>query len=144
MDFNLTAADRSLVAAAERARQHAHAPISNYSVGAAVLGEAGQVWTGCNVENIILGLSCCAEVVAVYKAVSEGARSFDTVAVVTSSSPPAAPCGSCRQVLAAWGVTRVVIANDHGDAEGIYLDSLLPRFFDLKLEDIKTGRPDHP
>jgi cytidine deaminase len=69
--------------------------------------------------------------VALFKAISEGYRSFETVAVVTQGSPAAAPCGSCRQMLKSWSVERVLIAGLDGDVEVVSLDSLLPRFFHL-------------
>lgn len=139
MAFEVNEDDRELVALAATARGNAHAPISYYQVGAALRNVDGETWSGCNVENIILGLSSCAEVVAVHKGVSEGARRFDTVAVVTDSSPPAAPCGSCRQMLFSWGVSRVILANTHGEIRGVHLDDLLPMAFRLRPEDIRRG-----
>ena len=120
-----------LVKAARTALNNAHAPYSGYKVGAALLCTDGTVFTGCNVEHIVLALTCCAEQVAVFKAVSEGARDLREVAVFTQSSPPAAPCGSCRQMLDAWGVERVVLNNPHGERVETTLDALLPMRFTL-------------
>lgn len=78
-------------------RERAYAPYSNYSVGAAVLGKSGRVYTGCNVENASFGLTCCAERSAIFKAISEGEREFDAIAVATANG--GSPCGACRQVL---------------------------------------------
>lgn len=124
--------DDALVAAAVDARTRAFAPISNYRVGAALRTADGTVVQGCNVENILLGLTCCAEKVAVFKGVSDGITEFVEVAVVTVSSPPAAPCGSCRQLMATWGVQRVICANLEGERFVVDMDELLPHRFLLK------------
>jgi len=79
-------------------------------VGAAVLTQDGSVFTGANVENASYGLSHCAERVAIHKAVSEGHRTITTVAVVVVGEEPAMPCGACRQVMAEFGVRRVIVA----------------------------------
>ncbi len=118
-----------LVRLASEARENAYAAYSNYQVGAALLTRSGRIFTGCNVENAAYPDSMCAERVAVFKAVSEGEREFAAIAVVTSNG--GTPCGSCRQVLAEFGVdTLVVIA----DAEGHILQEqtvadLLPGAF---------------
>jgi cytidine deaminase len=102
-----------LIQQAIQARKQAYAPYSNYQVGAALLTQSGRLFTGCNVENAAYPDSLCAERVAVVKAVSEGEREFAAIAVVTSNG--GTPCGSCRQVLAEFGLdTMVLIA----DAEG--------------------------
>lgn len=104
---------KKLVALAIEARENAYAPYSDYKVGAALLTQSGRLYTGCNVENAAYPDSLCAERVAVVKAVSEGERQFSAIAVVTSNG--GTPCGSCRQVLAEFGLDiQVVIA----DAEG--------------------------
>ena len=89
----------ALVELARDSRDHAHAPYSKFKVGAALLVASGEIVTGCNIENASYGLTLCAERVAVFKAVSEGLREFDAIAVVADSRRPAAPCGSCRQIL---------------------------------------------
>jgi len=124
--------DSELLRVARDYRERAWAPISNYRVGAALLGDDGKVYGGCNVEHIILGLSCCAERVAIQSAIAEGARGFSAVAVVTVSSPPAAPCGSCRQMLHTWGIERVLMGNLDGEVEVMTMAELLPRAFNLK------------
>ncbi len=104
---------QQLVEAASQARRWAYAPYSHYAVGAALLTESGKVYDGVNVENAAYPTTMCAERVAVFKAVSEGERRFAAIAVVTSNG--GTPCGSCRQVLAEFGVdTLVVIADDSG------------------------------
>src|SRR5258707_3583940 len=86
-----------LIAAAQQARQYAYAPYSEYLVGAALLAPTGEIYTGCNVENAAYPSTICAERVALVKAVSEGIRAFNAVAVVTSNG--GFPCGSCRRML---------------------------------------------
>ena len=124
--------DAALIAAATAARVHAWAPMSDYRVGAAVRCEDGTVVGGCNVEHVVLPLTCCAEQVAIHTAVAMGQRAMTEVAVVTGSSPPASPCGACRQVLAAWGVSRVILANDQGEVVITTLGELLPLAFGAK------------
>jgi cytidine deaminase len=121
----------SLIAAAKQARENAYAPFSNFRVGAAVRANSGRVFTGCNVENATLGLTCCAERVAIFKAVSEGERGFDAIAVVTDVPGLTPPCGACRQII--WefcGDVPVVIANLDGKVETETAGKLLPRPFD--------------
>ena len=124
---------QDLVRRALEARQWAYAPYSNYKVGAALLADSGRIYTGVNVENAAYPTGICAERVAVYKAVSEGERQFQAVAVATSNG--GSPCGSCRQVLSEFGLEiRVILADEQGE---ILLEtdvaSLLPGAF----------RPDH-
>ncbi len=126
-----TEADTALVAVATEAREHALAELSGYRVGAALLAADGSIHGGCNLENIILGASPCAEMVAVWKALSEGQREFVAVAVVAEGDPPPAPCGRCRQLLQQWGVERVLVANPEGDREVLSMSALLPRPFHL-------------
>lgn len=129
---DLSPADRALLDTAREARTHAYAPISRYKVGAAVRTADGTVVPGANVEHIVLGETSCAEKVAVYAAVAAGHRKFDTVAVYTDSSPPASPCGSCRQVLFHWGFTRAILANEAGELLDLTLSELLPHAFTLR------------
>ncbi len=101
---------KALVETARLARQWAYAPYSNYAVGAALLTDSGKIYDGVNVENAVYPLTLCAERVAVFKAVSEGERCFQAVAVVTRNG--GTPCGSCRQVLAEFGAAIIVIIAD--------------------------------
>ena len=102
-----TETKQKLIDAAVQARQWAYAPYSNYAVGAALLTASGRTYDGVNVENAAYPTTMCAERVAVFKAVSEGEREFEAIAVVTSNG--GSPCGSCRQVLAEFGLDTVVL-----------------------------------
>lgn len=123
---------QKLIRAARVARKRAYAPYSHYAVGAALLTTSGKVFTGVNVENAVYPTGTCAERVAVFKAVSEGEREFEAIAVVTSNG--GSPCGSCRQVLAEFGLdTVVLLANEKGQL--LYettLAELLPHAFGPK------------
>jgi cytidine deaminase len=121
----------ALITAAKQARENAHAPFSNFRVGAALRAKSGRIFTGCNVENATLGLTCCAERVATFKAVSEGERGFDAIAVVADTDALTPPCGACRQIL--WefcGDVPVILANLTGNVVHETTAKLLPRPFD--------------
>jgi cytidine deaminase len=129
----LTESQRStLILRAIDSRKLAYAPYSHYAVGAALLTASGQIYTGVNVENAAYSGTLCAERVAVVKAVSEGEKDFQAIAVVTANG--GAPCGPCRQVLAEFGLnTIVLIANESGDLlEEITVSDLLPSAFTPK------------
>lgn len=120
----------ALIEAAKKARKFAHAPYSNYRVGAALEAEDGRIFTGCNVESSSYGLSICAERVALFKALSEGATGFKRLVVVTDSSPPASPCGACRQLL--WDYARdieIILIGKSGESVPTKIGDLLPRPF---------------
>src|SRR6185295_3856120 len=91
-----------LVAAALKARRQAVAPYSRFQVGAALLTARGEIITGANVESVTYGLTCCAERVALFKALTEGKKRFAAVAVVARLAGGAMPCGACRQLLAEY------------------------------------------
>ncbi len=124
----------ALVEAALKARENAYAPFSKFKVGAAIEDATGRIHTGCNVENATYGLTVCAERVAVLKAVSEGAREFQRVAVAADTDTLTPPCGACRQIL--WefcGNVELVLANPRGKTETFRLKDLLPRPFDASF-----------
>jgi cytidine deaminase len=123
---------RKLIASARAVQKNAHAPYSKFKVGAALLTKSGKVFTGVNVENASYGLTNCAERVAVGKAVSEGHRKFQAIAVVAPSSD-LSPCGACRQVMAEFG-DCVVICADSRKTRRVrihLLSELLPHAFRL-------------
>ncbi len=99
-----------LVETAVQARQWAYAPYSKYAVGAALLTASGRIYEGVNIENAAYPVTICAERVAVFKAVSEGERDFKAIVVATENG--GSPCGSCRQVLAEFGLETVVLIVD--------------------------------
>jgi len=124
----------ALTQAALDARQHAHAPFSHFQVGAAIEDVDGRIHTGCNVENATYGLTLCAERVAVFKAISEGARKFKRVAVAADTDVLTPPCGACRQIL--WefcGDVELVLVNPRGKSETFRLKDLFPRPFDASF-----------
>ena len=121
----------ALIEAALQARENAHAPYSKFKVGAALEDETGRIHTGCNVENATYGLTICAERVAMFKAISEGARKFRRIAVAADTEVLTPPCGACRQIL--WefcGDIEVILANPRGKTETLRLRDLFPRPFD--------------
>jgi cytidine deaminase len=124
---------RELARCAKKARSRAHAPYSHFKVGAALRTRSGEIVTGCNIENATYGLTLCAERTAVFKAVSEGFKSFDAVAVVVDSPLLAAPCGACRQIL--WefcGNVWIHLQNLKGQSKTLRLVELLPLPFDRR------------
>jgi len=123
---------RLLIELATEARRRAYAPYSKYQVGAALRTKSGRIFTGCNVENAAYPAGMCAERVAIFKAVSEGEREFEVIAVVTSNG--GTPCGGCRQVLAEFGLdTLVLIANASGQLlQETNVAGLLPGAFTPK------------
>lgn len=120
-----------LIEAARRVRENAHAPYSRYKVGAAVRTASGKVFVGANVENASYGLALCAERSAIAGAIAAGETRLAAVAVITASSPPAAPCGMCRQVLAEFAADDlpVTLVNDAGERSDTTLGALLPHAF---------------
>src|SRR5580698_3214759 len=124
----------TLTDAALAARNHAHAPFSHFLVGAALESTDGRVFTGCNVENATYGLTVCAERVALFKAISEGAREFVRIAVVADTAEPTPPCGACRQLL--WefaGDLEIVLGNLAAETGRHRLKDLFPLPFDNRL-----------
>ncbi len=122
----------ALLEAALAVRENAHAPFSNFRVGAALEDENGRIYTGCNVENATYGLTVCAERVAVFKAISEGASTFRRIAVAADTSTLTPPCGACRQIL--WelcGDIDVILTNLEGKIETFRMRELFPRPFDV-------------
>ena len=123
-----------LIEAALAARNHAHAPFSRFKVGAALEDESGRIFTGCNVENATYGLTVCAERVAVFKAISEGAHKFKRIAVAADGDVLTPPCGACRQIL--WefcGDAELILVNLRGKSETLRLKDLFPRPFDASF-----------
>jgi cytidine deaminase len=126
---------KMLTELAARARENAYAPYSNFYVGAALLTKDKEVFTGCNIESASYSPTCCAERVAIFKAVSEGKKDFEAIAIVggakgQSTDAPCYPCGVCRQVLSEFAGADLKIY--FADGSETTLGSLLPHAFDLK------------
>ena len=124
----------ALTESALTARRNAHAPFSHFQVGAALEDDSGRIHTGCNVENATYGLTVCAERVAVFKAISEGARKFTRIAVAADTDVLTPPCGACRQIL--WefcGDVELILVNQRGKTETFRLKDLFPKPFDASF-----------
>jgi cytidine deaminase len=125
--------DAALLRAARDARDKAHAPFSRFKVGAAIRSGDGRVYTGCNIENASFTLGICAERVAIFKALSEGAKGFRQVVIVTDAKKLTPPCGACRQIL--WEFAphaEIVLANVRGRSKRMTIASLIPSPFDAR------------
>ena len=115
---------------AAKAKQAAYAPYSRFRVGAALLGESGRVYTGANIENASYSVTCCAERVALFKAVNEGEKAFCAIAVTSDSAMPTYPCGVCRQALIEFSPQMdVLAANNELEYQKTKLEALLPCAF---------------
>ena len=122
--------DKELVTLAKEAMEQAYAPYSKFRVGAALLAKDGTVFKGCNVENASYGATNCAERTAVFKAVSEGCREFEAIAIVASSGEHIPPCGICRQVLAEFMPDgKVILDSDEKGMVTYLVRELLPCSF---------------
>ncbi|WP_280520822.1 cytidine deaminase [Paenibacillus sp. J22TS3] len=128
-----------LIHEAIEARKTAYVPYSKFQVGAAVLTD-GKVYRGCNIENASFGLTNCAERTAIFKAVSEGHKRIEAIAVVADTEGPVSPCGACRQVLAEFcdQDTKIYLTNLHGDTEEWTMERLLPGAFQAEDMDKKN------
>ncbi len=133
--LNLATKDRErLLDAARKALQRAYARYSNFRVGAAVLTEQGEVFSGCNVENASYGLTICAERAAIFTAVQQtrGAKlAIRAVAVVNGDELPCSPCGACRQVIFEFGEKATVIFKGEHGYQDMLITDLLPESFRL-------------
>lgn len=121
----------NLVRLANDIKKNAYAPYSNFHVGAAVIGNSGKVYTGVNVENSSYGATICAERVAVCKAISEGEKSIEAIAISSDSEDYTFPCGICRQVIAEFAGKNLVIlcSNNKGEYKVFSLEDFLPNSF---------------
>src|SRR5258708_12390503 len=119
-----------LIDAALAARENASAPVSKFKVGAAVEDQTGRIFTGCNVENATYGLTICGERVAVFKAISEGARKFTRIAMAADTDVLTPPSGASRQIL--WefcGTSKLIPCNLEANTEPFRLKHIFPRPF---------------
>jgi len=124
----------TLIQKAEQARLNARAPYSNFKVGAAVETSQGEIFAGCNVENATYGLTVCAERVAIWKALSEGASEFQRIVIVVDTEELTPPCGACRQVIWEYcGDIEVILSNLRGKRAEYRMRDLLPCPFDRRF-----------
>jgi cytidine deaminase len=124
--------ERLLAQAALQAREHASAPYSRFKVGAALLTGDGKIITGCNVESASYGLTCCAERVALFTALTQGERDFVALAVVAQSDGGPMPCGACRQLLAEYAPGVIILSASSEAVDCLRrfsIEELLPRPF---------------
>ncbi len=122
---------KDLIEQARQARENAHAPFSNFKVGAALLTENEKIITGCNIENASYGLTMCAERTAIFKAISEGETKFTRLAIVADTENLTPPCGACRQII--WefcGDVEIILSNLSSKTETFQMSELLPKAFD--------------
>ncbi len=128
--------DKDLMILAEKARENAYVPYSGFKVGACLLAKNGKIYTGCNIENSAYGPTNCAERTAFFKAISEGEREFEKIAVVGGKDAPAeftAPCGVCRQVMAEFcDENFTVILGNSNNLKVYTLKQILPFAFTPK------------
>ena len=123
---------KTLIQEAKRAMGFSYSPYSRFSVGAALLCDDGSIYGGCNIENAAYSPTCCAERVAVFKAVSEGKRNFKAISVCGSNGEPCYPCGVCRQVLFEFGGAELdIVLTDGKEIKTVKLGELLPNAFKL-------------
>jgi len=135
--------DSELIQRARKARELAYAPYSKFKVGAALLAKSGKVYTGANVENASLGLTVCAERLALFKAVTNGEKNFVKIAVVADRDEPVTPCGACRQVFSEFvSDLRIICVNLEGKIKRYNLKKLLPDAFEKFNKDRSTDASD--
>ncbi|MEH7081336.1 cytidine deaminase [Neobacillus drentensis] len=125
---------KDLIVEANKAREFAYVPYSNFKVGAALLSKDGQVFHGCNIENAAYSMTNCAERTALFKAYSDGITQFASLVVVADTEGPVSPCGACRQVISELcdAEMEVVLTNLKGDIQKILVKDLLPGAFSPK------------
>ena len=128
-----------LLKAALTARTRAYAPYSGFAVGAAVEAESGRIYSGCNVENASLGLTVCAERIAIFNAVSAGETKLRRLLVVANSAGPVSPCGACRQVMQEFNLSEVILCNVAGNCRMLTLSELLPYGFNREQMEGAAG-----
>ncbi len=119
----------TLIQAASAAREKAYAPYSGFKVGAAVLTKNGKIFSGCNIENASYGLTNCAERTAVFTAIAAGESEFLALAVIADTPRPTAPCGACRQVMAEFGIEKIIMCNLREARQVATIGQLLPAAF---------------
>jgi cytidine deaminase len=120
-----------LIQKAKEAMKNAYSPYSNFSVGSALLATSGKVYTGCNIENASYGATNCAERTALFKAISEGERSFSKIAIVSSNDEFTFPCGICAQVMAEFMLDGEIVLSSQQTIKVYKVAEILPHAFKL-------------
>lgn len=129
-DCNQQQAIKKLITAAWEAREYAYAPYSGFAVGAAVETATGQIYKGCNIENVSYGLTNCAERTAIFQAVAHGERQLVRMVICADTEEPVAPCGACRQVMQEFGSQmEIILVNKAGKQVLTTIQHLLPYSF---------------
>lgn len=133
--------NNELLHSAKEALKGAYVPYSKFPVGAALLAKSGKVYTGINIENASYPLTCCAERVAIFKAISNGEREFSKMVVVADTERPVPPCGACRQVMNEFFDAKmpIYLANLSNDIKLVNIESLLP--FSFQPTDLNESKP---
>ncbi|SET31378.1 cytidine deaminase [Salinibacillus kushneri] len=131
---------QKLINYAKEIWKKAYVPYSKFKVGAALLTKDGKVYQGCNIENAAYPVTCCAERVAIFKAISEGETEFSQLAVIADTDRPVPPCGSCRQVMSEFFKPdmEVLVSNLQGEVKSMTVDELLP--FSFTPKDLAEGQ----
>lgn len=129
----------NLIKEAIKIREKAYVPYSKFPVGAALLTKSGNVYMGCNIENAAFPVTCCAERVAIFKAISNGERDFSEMAVAADTPGPVSPCGSCRQVMSEFfdKTMHVHLTNLHDNTKTLSVEELLP--FSFQQDDLSNA-----
>ena len=117
---------------AYEAMRKAYTPYSHFQVGACLLGASGTYYLGCNIENASYTPTNCAERTAIFKAVSEGEKEIEAIALIADTEGPCSPCGACRQVMGEFHINKIIMANLKGDVKVVTLDEILPYAFSDK------------
>ncbi|MFD1360527.1 cytidine deaminase [Lentibacillus salinarum] len=122
---------QELLDKARESKTKAYVPYSEFPVGAALLTRSGKMYTGCNIENAAYPVTCCAERVAIFKAIADGEYTFNEMAVVADTERPVPPCGSCRQVMSEFfdSETTIYLTNLHHETKRVTMEELLPFSF---------------
>ena len=114
-----------LIEVAKNYRKNSYSPYSKFPVGAAVLTKSGKIFGGCNIENASYPLGNCAERTAIFKAVSEGEKDFEAIAIIADTESPCSPCGACRQVIAEFKIPKIIMTNLKGNTKIVTLEEIL-------------------
>lgn len=126
-----------LIAAARKAQNNSYSPYSKFKVGAALLTDGGNIYTGVNVENASFGLTVCAERVAIFNAISKGEKDFSAIAITGDHKGYTYPCGACLQVLAEFSPQiKILLTDENDNYQESYLKDLLPQLFSLENQEV--------